>query len=529
VIQGDDPARLGPQPNDPTLTLARNVSTRYLAIGAEMAVGILLLPFNVAHLGKAAYGLWMLTASITTYFSVLDLGYSGALVKFVAEYRARRDGRALNEVLSTTFYLFSALGVVTYLVAIVVAVFLGRLFNLGPEQVYLGRIVLLVVSVNVAAGMAFTVFGGVINGFQRYDLNNIVGTISTVVTAVVNVLVLIAGYGLVELVVATSAVRLLTYWVYRANAYRVFPGLRIRWSLFSRARLREVTTFSVYMALINWAYKLNYSVDALVIGAFMNISAVAVWAVGQRLAETTQRMTNQLNDVLFPTVVDNDTAQRLDRLRLIFLLGTRLSLLTVVPIGGVVILMARPLVRAWVGPDFAGSAIVVQLLSLTVILRVGTATAGTVLKGAGGHRLVAFSNAAAAIANLVLSIALVGSFGLIGVAVGTLVPISVLAMFVLFPAGCRHVQLSVWRGFVEGVWPAAWPAAVMGGYVTVTRSLVGDSLVGVGAEMVAAVCVYAAAFLLVGVGRSERRFYMSKLAELGGRLRLPAPTVSEGA
>ena len=64
------------------------------------------------------------------------------------------------------------------------------------------------------------------------------------------------------------------------------------------------------MAVIDWANKLNYSVDALVIGAFLNTSAVAVWSVGQRLAELTQRLTNQLNDVLFPAVVDNDTAAR---------------------------------------------------------------------------------------------------------------------------------------------------------------------------------------------------------------------------
>ena len=31
----------------------------------------------------------MLTASMTAYFSVLDLGYGGALVKFVAQYRAQ--------------------------------------------------------------------------------------------------------------------------------------------------------------------------------------------------------------------------------------------------------------------------------------------------------------------------------------------------------------------------------------------------------------------------------------------------------
>ena len=39
---------------------------------------------------------------------------------------------------------------------------------------------------------------------------------------------LAAGYGLVELVAATTVVRLITYLIYRANAYRVFPGLQIR-------------------------------------------------------------------------------------------------------------------------------------------------------------------------------------------------------------------------------------------------------------------------------------------------------------
>src|SRR5207248_10542631 len=152
-------------PQDETLAVARNVSTRYLAIAAEMAIGILVLPFNVAHLGTAAYGLWMLTTSITAYFSVLDLGYSGALVKFVAQYRARRDPRALNEILSTTFCLFAGFGLLTYLVAVGVAVYLGRFFHLTPEQVHLGRIVLLVTSVHVAIGTAATVYGGVINGF----------------------------------------------------------------------------------------------------------------------------------------------------------------------------------------------------------------------------------------------------------------------------------------------------------------------------------------------------------------------------
>jgi O-antigen/teichoic acid export membrane protein len=524
----DDLAVLGPAPTGETLTVARNVSTRYLAIAAEMVVGLFVLPFNIAHLGKDAYGLWMLTASVTAYFSVLDLGYGGALVKFVAQYRARRDVAALNEILSTTFYLFAAFGVLTYLAAIVVAVYLDRFFQLTPDQVHLGRIVLLVTSVNIALGTAASVFGGVINGFQRYDLNNIVGTISSVITAVVNVVVLALGYGLVELVVATTTVRVLTYWVYRANAYRVFPGLRLRTRFFSLVRLREVTMFSVYMALIDWSKKLNYAVDALVIGAFLNTSAVAVWSVGQRLAEAVQRLTNQLNDVLFPTVVDNDAAERNHRLQAIFVQGTRLSLATVIPLSGALMLMATPLVLAWVGPDFLGSVIVLQLLAFTVIVRVGSATCATVLQGAGRHRLVAFTYILTGIVNLSLSIAIVRPMHLMGVALGTLVPVTATSVFVLFPAGCRRVGLPVARAVAKAVWPAVWPAAIMVVYVELTRNLVRTTLTGVGAEIAAAVLVYAVTFLLFGISLAERRFYLSKLTELVGRP-VPVPSVTEGA
>src|SRR5205085_11979446 len=127
-------------------------------------------------------------------------------------------------------------------------------------QLQFGRVVLLVTSVNVAAGTAFNVFGAVINGFQRYDINNITGTISSILVALVNVAVLWLGYGLITLVVATTVVRVLTYWVYRANAYRVFRGLDLSLRLFRVARIREVTSFSIFMMLIDWANKLNYSI-----------------------------------------------------------------------------------------------------------------------------------------------------------------------------------------------------------------------------------------------------------------------------
>ena len=509
--------------------ITRNVSGRCLAILTEMALGVVMLPFNVGHLGKAAYGLWMLTSSITAYFTVLDLGYGGALVKFVAQYRARSDARALNEILSTSFLIFAGLGTVAYLAAVGVAFSLDRLFHLLPGQAHDGRIILLLVSLNVSVGMAFSVFGGVINGFQRYDLNSVTAVITSIVTALVNVLMLEQGFGVVGLVAATTAVRLAAMFVYRANAYRVFPALTIQFALFRRERVRELTSFSVYMCLIDWARKLNYSMDAVIIGIFMNTAAVAAWSIGQRIAEVILRFTIQLSDVLFPTVVDNAVATRVLRLRAILLLGTRLSLAAVVPLAMASALMARPLIGAWLGPSFGDSIAVLQLLALTVVIRVGNATATTVLKGAGRHQFVAGVNLAAGVANVALSIALIRPLGLVGVALGTLIPLCAAAVFVMFPAACRHVGLSLTAALKEAIWPAAWPAIVMAGYILLLRDVGDGSLVAVAATMLSAVVVYGAVFVFVALSASQRQHFVSKISEVAAMIRPAAAPIPEQA
>ena len=529
-MTSDPDIRLSVAPVGEARVVARNVATRYLALAVEMAVGLLVLPFNVAHLGKEAYGLWILATSVTAYFSVLDLGYSGAIVKFVAHYRAKRDIAGLNEILSTMWCAFCAFAVLIYAVAVIIAAYMGQLFHLSPEQVRLGRIVLLVVSANVALGTAFSVYGGVINGFQRYDRNNIVGAISSLIVAVVNVLVLAAGYGLIHLVIATTTVRMLTYWVYRANAYAVVPQLRLRLRSFRRARLKEVTAFSVHVLLIDWANKVNFALDAVVIGAFLNIGAVAVWSLSQRLAETALRLTNQLSDVLFPNVVDHDTSRRLDRLQSVFLMGTRFSLATVVPLCIVLLLLGHSLLEAWVGASFTAQdldegALVLQVLAIVVLVRVGNATAATVLVGAGRHTLVAVCNVATAAANLSLSVLLVGPLGLTGVALGTLLPVSLGGMLVIFPAGCRHLGLDLKRALAVAVLPTVWPAAAMAASLWITRSIGGPSLLAVAGQGAIGIAVYASAFVAFGLSPVERRMWMAEALKWNGRLGLSATEV----
>jgi O-antigen/teichoic acid export membrane protein len=148
------------------------------------------------------------------------------------------------------------------------------------------------------------------------------------------------------------------------------------------------------------------------------------------------------------------------------------------------------------------------------MIRVGNATGTTLLKGAGSHRIVSVANISTALCNVGLSIALVHPLGLLGVALGTAVPVGLTSIFMLFPLACRRVELSVWRGVMRAVWPALWPGLVMAAFILATRQLVPVNLLGIAAEFAAAGLVYGGTFLLFGLTSMERNFYVGKVAQM---------------
>lgn len=499
------------RPANQPATVARNVASRYLVISIDALIGLLVLPFNIAHLGQAAWGLWMLTTSISGYFTVIDLGYGGSITKFVATYRARRDPRGINEITSTLFVIFAGLGVVAYGIFVLVAFNVARVFNLSPGQTDTARLLLLITGTQVALGLPFGVFGGVVNGFQRYDVNNAVSIGTSLTVAMVNVTMLHLGYGLVPVVFATTLVRTGSTFIYRRNAYRVFPLLSVRPSLFRMSRLREVSGFSVYISIIDWSNRLNFASDIIIIGAFLSPAAVAIWAVPRRLAAVSKSLTNQFNSVLLPVVVDSDARQRTDRLKIILIHGTKLSLFLVTPIATGLFLLADPLIRGWVGPGFAASVPIAQILAIVVIFRVGNAPASVVLKGAGRHPLLALASAGMALTNVGLSLWWIRSYGLPGQALATLIPVSAVTTFVLFPAACRLAGVGVGSAVRQAIWPVMWPLPVMIAVVMVLREVLPMRLPLVVLSAAAGALCYAAVFIAFAVGRAERADYIMKL------------------
>src|SRR5260370_29806956 len=82
---------------------------RYIFIAP---IPFVMTPLILHRIGVAGYGTWAVFLAINGLTSLADLGLVGTLSKFVAEYYARRDFRALARLLNSGLTLFLLLDLV---------------------------------------------------------------------------------------------------------------------------------------------------------------------------------------------------------------------------------------------------------------------------------------------------------------------------------------------------------------------------------------------------------------------------------
>ncbi len=496
--------------------LLTGTATKYMLLGVNIVVGIFLMPYTIRHLGTTEYGLWMVVASMTAYFQLLDLGYGNGLVRHVADADARGDVALVNRILSTFVIVYSAIGLAAALVVAGMVVWVVPNFpKLLPSQVALARFVLAMIGIRVAVGFPMTVFGTVTTARQRFALNNLVATAAALANGAVTFAVLAAGYRVRAVVAGSTAVALLSYIAYAWTAKKAFPELRLRFSGFSRHLVRDVTAFSLYVFMIDLAIQIGFNLDNVILGAAMGAAAVAVYTVAVRLADYQRQVSSQFNSLMFPVVVRYGAANDPEALRRMLIDGTRLALMLVCGVSVCLMGYAVPLVARWMGPGFDGAILPLYILALMGIVIVGQQPLGSILLGTGRHRLVAFTSLAEATVNLLLSLALVGRYGAVGVALGSLIPVTAANVLILGPAACRQLGVPIARfarSVLTGPIVGAIVAAIAGAMLR--HSWPTQSIAGVLLQGATVGVIYLLAVWLFGFDHDVRERYSAYGREL---------------
>jgi O-antigen/teichoic acid export membrane protein len=492
----------------PKRRIAWNTLWNWSGLVVAMAAGFVVSPFLVRRLGDSSYGLWLLIASMTGYFGLLDLGMRGSVGRNVAYYRAKGDPRQVGVMFNTALAILAAAGLAALLATFGLLSWFLRLFHdIPPDQVAAARLALLIVGTSLALMLPMNVFDATLWGYQRFDLINAIDIAAVVARTALTFASISRGGGLVALALITLAT---TQGAGMAKAVAVAwacDGLRFGPGYVTRAGARTLFGFGTWNLVGSISRLLTSQFTTLIIGARMGVSIVTPFSIASRLLGYGASLVSSSAGVLIPVAAGYDAGDEGDSQRRLFLVGGKFCLAFSLFFTTCFLLLGRPLIRAWMGPSQEGTASLLVILALGEALPMGQLITTSIMLGKGRSRLLALIYLADGLAVVAATYFLSAPFGLAGVCAGIAVSGFLIRGLVMVCCGSRLVGVSlahyVARSVVPAVAAAALPAAALAALVAWRSPRGWAELFLYGGGFTAAYLVGVAS--LVGFGRLRAR------------------------
>jgi O-antigen/teichoic acid export membrane protein len=503
---------------------AHLVATGSLVQQVAQVTGLLamfgVLTILARKLSLEELGVYGLLASIAGYLLVVQNAAASAAVRNMA---AASEAEARDRAFSTAVVIYAVAGVATGLLIAALGVMLSTLVDLSPgveSQAQLGAVLLGAV---VAIGWPITIYRDALRARQLFVRS---ATIDMAAMAAYAALVLgtaFAGASLAVLICVSGTIPLLcgigagiAVWIRRLPF-----SFRVR--LVTRDEAASFARLAWYVSLTEVAGTIVYALDRVILGILKSATVVGLYEGPVRAHNVLRALNGAVSVTVLPTAARYFGEGDARRLKELFVRGLRYTLALVVPMAVTGMVLATPLLEAWLGTKFGAAGLTMAILmSYWLVNGCTSVIQGIVIAGERAKRLVPIAWSVAA-ANVALAIALVPWLGLEGVAIGTALP-----HFFAFPFLLRLArQLAPVSGgelIREAFLPAYSLAAALALALAVARlTLPLDSAVVVVAVALGGLLAYWLAFYAVWLRPHERQLVRQVATGLVRRRGLPAP------
>jgi O-antigen/teichoic acid export membrane protein len=505
-----------------------NASSNIIGTVVTLAVWFGVTTVILHHLNLATFGLWTLSTTLTGYLPLLDLGIGDALTRNVAAARARGEIVEVNRWVASGFRVFLVLGVLTLALTALVAPVFADVFHVPVAERGLAAPVVALSGLGAALAFPSITTLAILQGLHRFELVNIVGTASALITGTATVIVMWTGGNVVELVAVGVPMQVLSQIPMILFIRRAAPEIKLRLPLADRESTRALLSFGGAQALVRGARQLRWYCDEIVIGLISSVRLVAPYSTVRRLTEPAVNLSDQLLDTLLPLAADLNARGDRARMRDLLIVGTRAALGTFLLTGVSVALLAEPFVRYWAGARYVTHSSIAPLLIATGMLWAAMAPAENLLAGMARLRLPVIAGVVSAVSKLALAVGLGLAFGIVGVAVsGVLAGVINTAPVVV--RGVHAADVSPRTMVRDSLAPPCVAAIAAVGAVLGSRAILGDgSLPIVMFDGAMGSLAFAAVYMSMPPAALEREVVTRLLGPLWARRRLQSTAAGSG-
>ena len=420
------------------------IASNWGLLALSILTTLFLVPFNLYHLGREQYGLWLVIAALTAYLNLLQLGVPMASVRSLATAIGSKDQAAVNRLATSygVFYLW--LAGATALIGLPMLALFGQLYAIPADLLAEAHVALGLAVLTAVIGFPSQLPQALLESHQEFERKNVIGAALVVVRTALNIAIVLYHPTLLALAIVALIGAVLEFGAYSALVVLTKPQFRLRLSLFDVADIRQVLAFSFYVFLLTAGSQLAYQTATLIAGYALGPEDVPLFAVPNSLVFYLLQFITGISAVIMPmATVYHVRGQRRELIDLFETWSKRA--MAIACCAAVYLLAFGPdLLARWVGPDFEGpAAAVLRILILSQLLFLPMrGVAMPILMAMGKARHATFAMLGMGVLTVILCLLLVKPYGLNGLAWGVSLPHIAMsgALLVLV---CRELGLSV--------------------------------------------------------------------------------------
>lgn len=422
----------------------RNTASNYVRMITRLGLGLVLFRLLFSNLSEVEFGYWSLLWSLFGYGVLLDFGFGFTAQKVVAEKTTSGDREGLSRLMSTLVWTFVGLSVVLFSVFVLIrGPFLAGL-DIPVEEEGTFILAYFIFFGGLALNFPFGLFPEILRGLQRLYLANWLNTASTVLNFGGIVVALYLDLPFTAIIGISVTTTLLPNVIAGIIAARLIPGFSLNPRLFELGSVKAQLGFSMVAYLITFSNLLMSKSDQLVLGFTLGVASIALYQASYKVAEMFNMFTIQLQEALSPAAASLHASGDSEGLKDLLMRTSRLTFLISTPLYLLCAFYLDALIRLLTGLDAVSTEtfLVGQILLLAIYSsQMTNSCTKRILMMCGFERKLLAVSMTDAAANVCISIILALHIGMMGVALGTLIPTVVVGWVWVLPITLKYLDV----------------------------------------------------------------------------------------
>ena len=251
----------------------------YVMIALNALSSILLVPVYLDCLGVDGYGFYQMIYSVASYILILDFGIGTVMIRFISEYKTRKDERGAENFAAHCAMLIGCVCVAIIVIGLLLRGELASIYkSLTAEKVVLGQKMFLLMIAVLVMTVIERYYEGLIMANDSFSVAKLISIVKLGVKFGLVIVFLYGNLGVISLVYVDVIVEILALamYIFYNQCHLKF---KIKLHCFDKSLFKPMATFMAAIMLQSIVAYLNNTVDKTILGIMLGETASGIYGL----------------------------------------------------------------------------------------------------------------------------------------------------------------------------------------------------------------------------------------------------------